>query len=288
MMRINKVLQKYNYYLIYQKALSLSSSKIYEEEVERFLIFKGDDKLNQDLVIRYLKEKKSARNKAKIITILKSFSKFLEKEMNEKPFIEDLDSPKLEKHLPKYLEIHEIKRLFDQMDEDDLTSLRDKAFFFCIYSTGIRVSEATHLNVKNINFQKNTIKVIGKRDKQRIVLINDEAKNLILKYLKMRGGSNSILFLNKKGEMMSRENAHQRFQIYTKRIGFSKPIPVHSLRHSYATHLLRAGSDLLVVSQLLGHSDLRTTEIYTHLDISTLENSYKDIFKKIEADLYEK
>lgn len=182
-------------------------------------------------------------------------------------------SPKLPKKLPRVLSIQEI----DKIIKDGL-NVEERAIFELLYSAGIRVSELTNLNMKNIDLNQKVIKVFGKGSKERIVPINKMCVDIIKKYLKkreltaLRYNSKPYLFLNDKGEKISRQKVYKIIRKQGELIG--KKISPHTVRHSFATHLLERGADLRVVQELLGHSSIVTTQIYTHISKNTLREVY--------------
>ncbi len=283
-MENKKILDDFKNYLIYKKAMSLSSCKIYTKDVERLLLLYPLKELNQDKVEEYLRNKDiKPRTLCRLISIFRVFSKFIVKEYNLDPIANNLDLPKLGLILPKDLDIEVIENLLGSMDETIPQELRDKALFETIYSTGVRISEAINIQLSDVDFINHTIKVLGKRDKERLVVIGYKALDLIKLYIreyrnKYQKTNCNTLFITKYGKTMSRVNAYKRLQIYANRIGLDKT-SIHSLRHSFATHMLKNNGDLLVVSELLGHASLKTTELYTHLTIDDLQESYEKAFE---------
>ncbi len=282
-METKNILTDFSNYLIYKRAMSLSSCKLYTKEVERLLFLIPLEDLTNDKLQEYLINKNvKPRTLCRLISIFRVFSKFIVKEYKLKPIADNIDIPKLGLTLPKDLDIEVVENLLASMDENIPQELRDKALFETIYSTGIRVSEAINIKLSDVDFINHTIKVLGKRDKERLVVIGDAALSLIKLYItnfrnKYKISTCNTLFITRRGKTMSRVNAYKRLQIYAHRINLDKA-SVHSLRHSFATHMLKNNSDLLVVSELLGHSNLKTTEIYTHLTTDDLQESYEKAF----------
>lgn len=193
--------------------------------------------------------------------------------------------PKLGTHLPVYLTIDEVDALLD-IDIVDPFSSRNKALLELMYATGLRISEVINLEFKNIDFDDCIVRVMGKGNKERIVPINDIA----IKYLKdyidnyrpllIKKNLNNYLFLNNHGNMMTRQGVFKIIKNYADIKGINKNIGPHTLRHTFATHLLENGADLRIIQELLGHSDISTTQIYTHLTNETLHNEYKEYFPR--------
>lgn len=199
--------------------------------------------------------------------------------------VEAIKLPKLGTHLPTYLTIDEVNNLLD-IEVNDPFQARNKAILELMYATGLRISEVVSLEFKNIDFDDCIVRVMGKGSKERIVPINDVA----LKYLKMyiddyrpklvKGTINNYLFLNNHGNVITRQGIFKMIKKYALEKGIKKEIGPHTLRHTFATHLLENGADLRIIQELLGHSDISTTQIYTHLTNETLHNEYKKYFPR--------
>ena len=194
-----------------------------------------------------------------------------------------LDRPKASRHLPSVLSLEQIEQLLSSIDDSTPLGIRDKALFELIYSCGLRISEACSLQVANVHLEEHLILVTGKGDKERIVPFGEIAAQKLQKYLDevrpglVKGRNISEVFVNYKGEPISRKGVWKRFQQMEALSGVHSK--VHTLRHSFATHLLAGGADLRSVQELLGHSDLSTTTIYTHVTDTQLENAHKKYFE---------
>lgn len=194
-----------------------------------------------------------------------------------------LDKPKIAKNLPKVLSIEQIDALLDSIDTSTLSGKRDDALFELIYSCGLRISEACDLKIANVHFDEKLILVHGKGDKERIVPFGERALEKMNIYLQevrpvlTKGRAVAEFFVNYRGEPISRKGVWKRFQELEKLSGVTAK--VHTLRHSFATHLLSGGADLRSVQELLGHSDLSTTTIYTHVNNEQLANAHEQYFK---------
>lgn len=194
-----------------------------------------------------------------------------------------LDKPKIAKNLPKVLSIEQIDALLDSIDTSTLSGKRDDALFELIYSCGLRISEACDLKIANVHFDEKLILVHGKGDKERIVPFGERALKKMNIYLQevrpvlTKGRAVAEFFVNYRGEPISRKGVWKRFQELEKLSGVTAK--VHTLRHSFATHLLSGGADLRSVQELLGHSDLSTTTIYTHVNNEQLANAHEQYFK---------
>lgn len=198
-----------------------------------------------------------------------------------------IDKPKASRNLPKVLTVEEIDALLDCIDKSTPSGIRDDALFELIYSCGLRISEACDLKLANVHMDEQLILVHGKGDKERIVPFGETALKKIQVYLEevrpefTKGRNVPELFVNYRGEAISRKGVWKRFQALEQMSGISAK--VHTLRHSFATHLLAGGADLRSVQELLGHSDLSTTTIYTHVTDNQLEEAHKKYFKMFET-----
>jgi len=213
---------------------------------------------------------------------IKAFYKFLtiDGKISRNP-LSRFKSPKLEKKLPQTLSIPEIEKLLDNYKDDKFNLIRTLAIIELFYATGIRVSELINLRLESINIENGWIRVIGKGTKERIVPVHKNAIKVISKYLEYRNKhfenkqASSELFLNKFGKKLSRIQVWKDIKKWAKEAGIEKNIYPHLLRHSFATHLLSGGADLRSIGEMLGHSSLNTTQIYTHLNNSELKNIHK-------------
>ena len=194
-----------------------------------------------------------------------------------------LDRPKASRHLPSVLSLEEIEKLLSSIDDSTPLGIRDQALFELIYSCGLRISEACDLKVANVHFEEQLILVHGKGDKERLVPFGEVAAQKLKKYMDqvrpelVKGRNISEVFVNYKGEPISRKGVWKRFKQLEALSGVHSK--VHTLRHSFATHLLAGGADLRSVQELLGHSDLSTTTIYTHVTDSQLLDAHKKYFE---------
>ncbi len=193
-----------------------------------------------------------------------------------------LERPKASRNLPKVLSVSQVDTILSSIDDSTPVGIRDAALFELIYSCGLRISEACSLLVQNLHLNENIILVRGKGDKERIVPFGEEAKVKLLRYINearpilTKNRIVAQLFVNYKGEPISRKGVWKKFKEIEAIAGIDAK--VHTLRHSFATHLLAGGADLRSVQELLGHSDLSTTQIYTHVEDKQLENQHKKYF----------
>jgi|TARA_X000000950_G_scaffold146440_1_gene180911 integrase/recombinase XerD len=280
-------------YLKLERGLSINSIKSYEYDLNLFKNYIESNHILKtpincksdtlkDYLYNYLSNKKS-RSQARGISALKSYFNYLifEGHIQKSP-MSDIESPKLEKKLPEVLTETEIIKLIESFDLNDNFGQRNRTIIEVLYGTGIRVSELINMKLSNILFKENIIKILGKGNKERFVPLGNIASNEINKYLKIRNRNiidskfSDILFLNRYGRGLTRSMIFKIISDSFKKITLDKKISPHTLRHSFATHLLKNGADLRTIQLILGHESITTTEIYTHLDINDLD----DVLKK--------
>lgn len=225
---------------------------------------------------------KQARSLARCLSALKQFYLWLitTNQRLDNP-TEHVHMPKLGQSLPKDLSEVEVEALLNAPDDTTALGLRDKAMLEVLYACGLRVSELIHLSLQHINLNIGWLSVKGKGNKTRLVPLGDTAKNQLLLYLKqgrpqLANHSCDALFLTRRGGYMTRQNFWYALKSYAKQAGISTPLSPHTLRHAFATHLLTHGADLRSVQMLLGHSDLSTTQIYTHVANTRLQQLHAD------------
>lgn len=219
---------------------------------------------------------------ARMFSSIRSFHQFLYSEdiLDENPALTILN-PKVSKKLPEILEETEISLIINSVHESFPFFFRDRAIIETLYSCGLRVSELCELSISNIFLDDDLIRIFGKGSKERLIPISQRAKNLINKYIihnrpkLLKGKSIDYLFLSKNGKILTRSMINKILKKYADLAGVTKKVSPHTLRHSFATHLLDGGADLRFVQALLGHSDISTTQIYTHLDKHLLKEVYK-------------
>lgn len=284
---MKRYIEKYLRYLEYEKDASPHTLICYRSDLEALSRFVGEippEKIDLLTLRRFLADLK-AKNFKKItlsrkISSLRSFFKFLCREGHLKvsPAL-SLRTPKQEKRLPKVLDVEEVTRLLES-SADDFLGLRDRAILETLYSSGLRVSELTHLDLPHIDFIGGVVKVLGKGKKERLSPIGEEALRAIHRYLEKRKGlklvrNPQILFVNKNGGRLSERSVRRVLDRAIKRTSMVTHISPHTLRHSFATHLLDRGADLRAVQELLGHQHLSTTQIYTHVTAERLKKVYE-------------
>lgn len=219
---------------------------------------------------------------ARKLATLRSFYKYCIRRsyLTEHP-LASIKTPKQEKRLPRFLTVEEINQLLATPDDNTLLGARDRAMLEAVYSTGIRVSELVDLNIGDIDFTNQAIRIKGKGKKQRVSPIGLTALMAIRKYLEMRNADPrsasfdaDALFVNKHGQRLSTRSVRRKLDKYLTECGLDPSISPHTLRHSFATHMLENGADLRSIQELLGHQSLSTTQIYTHLTAKRLKTAY--------------
>ena len=272
--------------LFIEKGLSKNTIKSYESDLKEFFAWchkihkKLPSKLTSSSINIYLgylfnKNIKSSSVNRKLST-LKAFYIFLYKQkLILKIPTEDIETPKIQKKLPSTLSENEVEKLLKAPKDKNIIELRDKAMLEMLYATGMRISELVNLKEVNVDKNRQVVKVLGKGSKERLIPFGDEALDSLQKYLHKRNSRNIYIFLNNRDNKLSRVGFWQRVKIYLKRAHLKSDITPHTLRHAFATHLLNRGADLRSVQLLLGHSDLSTTQIYTHIAKQRLSEMHK-------------
>ena len=292
-MTVQDLLDQFYTDIILVNRMSEMTAQTYRISAQEFLEWlveqriKLRDVTTQNLVYYLMKRKTDGNAEltlAKDISALRAFGEYL---VRKNYWTENcallLDRPKAGRHLPKVLSVEQTDELLSSIDTSKPLGVRDDALFEFIYSCGLRISEACSLKVSNVHFKERLILVHGKGDKERLVPFGDMAAQKLQKYMEevrpelVKGRNISEVFVNYKGEPISRKGVWKRFQEMEALSGVKAK--VHTLRHSFATHLLAGGADLRSVQELLGHSDLSTTTIYTHVTDTQLEEAHKKYFE---------
>lgn len=276
-------------YLKIDKRYSDLTVESYRTEIKGYLDFfkekniKVKDIKNSDIkdYLAYIKKgETSERTLAHNVSVIRTFYKFLlTLKIIERNPTEFLELPKLRKKLPTILSKEEVEKLLD-IDLTDCYSYRNKAMLELLYSTGLRVSELVNLELSNIDLENCTLKTIGKGNKERIIPISDYALYYVEKYINeyrgsmLKKGVNNYVFINNHGNVMTRQGFFKIIKKLAVEKNIKTPISPHTLRHSFATHLLDYGADLRSIQEMLGHSNLSTTQIYTHVSSEHLKDNY--------------
>ena len=279
---MERFVEKFIRYLDIEKNYSAHTILNYKLDLEEFQAFLGEqpvekvDYLGVRKYLAVLKEKNlSSRSVSRKLSALRTFFRFLTREgfIKSNPVASVL-SPKLDKHLPQFLTEEDTARLIESSIPATLSGLRDRAILETFYSTGIRISELVGLDCDDVDIISGIVKVRGKGKKERIVPIGEQAISAIRAYLGKKDQSSPALFLNAGRRRISDCGVRYIFRKYIRKTGIRQGISPHTLRHSFATHLLNRGADLRTVQELLGHANLGTTQIYTHLTTERLKNVY--------------
>jgi len=273
-------------YLYLERGLSPNTVASYRNDITLFLSYMESEKIPleeviPDNIIDYLAFCKntgiSSRTLARYLSSIRIFCRFLVNEglLNSDPTL-NISGPRMVQNPPTYLTLEEVDLLLCMPDEITPLGLRDRTIIELMYSSGLRASETVQLKVGMVNMEERCILVLGKGNKERIVPFGEKAYLLLKKYLQwarpvlLKSKINNNLFLNFRGEPLSRKGLWKMIKVYARLSGIKKNIKPHVLRHSFGAHLIQNGADLRVVQELLGHADISTTQIYTHLDRGTL------------------
>ena len=220
----------------------------------------------------------SSSSQARILTCLHSFYQYLlANQLIKKDPTEQLSQPKLEKKLPVFLNIQEVEKLLEAPSSSSLFGQRDRAMLELLYSCGLRVSELINLSYHNINLKEEFIRIHGKGNKERVLPMGEMAIDYLMQYetnarpVLLKNGQSDSYFLSNRGRAMSRQNFFYIIKAYANQVGIDKPLSPHSLRHAFATHLVQKGADLRSVQLMLGHSDISSTQLYTHIQNAQLK-----------------
>ena len=278
-------------YLRVEKALADNTIKSYRRDMQKFAEFL--EKKNLDTgditrsdVVNFLamlyRRGLDSRSVARALVTIRHFFRFalLEGFVKDDPAA-TIESPKFRQSLPYFLSIEEVERLLAQPDPSSTIGLRDKAMIELMYSTGIRVSELAGIRVGDLQMDSGCLRCLGKGNKERLVPVGKKALAVVAEYLQksrpelLRGGTSQHMFLNQRGRPIDRVAIWKVTGLYGKKAGLRKPLKPHTLRHSFATHLLDRGADLRSVQIMLGHADISTTQIYTHVVEERLKQVYK-------------
>lgn len=290
MLSLNNIVERFHYYLLLERKLSKISSEFYLRDTKEFLNWLKKDlaAISEEDIKRFIHylttKKRTSSTIARKISSLKSFFYFLNKEgiVSKNP-LEEIGAPKIKRKLPTVLTISEMERLFNTLEyKKDKEGIRARAMFELLYATGIRISELLNLKISDLNLEEGFIRVIGKRDKERIVPLGEPAILAIKEYLNLvrpsllnkKEISIPYLFLNKRGRKLTRMGFWKILKKYVKLASIEKKVTPHTFRHTFATHLLEGGANLRVVQELLGHSNISTTQIYTKLNKEYLKQIY--------------
>ncbi len=288
------LLKEYLTHIKLEKNLSVNTLTSYRTDIEKLIEFAELNNITDasdvsvELISRFFKEQKeqgiSSSTSSRYLSSIKGYFNYLmqNKYLLKNP-TEKLASSRKTKKLPVVLSVEEVNKILDQPDSSEVSGLRDKALLELIYSSGLRVSELINIKINDLFFNDEVIRVLGKGSKQRVVPVGSSAIKWVTNYLmsarpflEKRNRSENIVFLNKRGTKLSRMGMWKIVNFYTKQAKITKEVHPHTFRHSFATHLLEGGADLRAVQEMLGHVDISTTQIYTHIDREFIKQEHRD------------
>ena len=291
-MEIVDAIDLFHQYILVEKGLSKQTWISYLEDIQAFFTYFSNKKTTDDLsetdLYEFLKYElalgKTVSTALRRLSSTRGFYVFLKKEGYYTGSIPDIETPKKPKHLPNCLSEEEVDKLLAAPDLTSPSGIRDKAMLETMYSSGLRVTELLKLEKGQVNLNKGVVIVFGKGAKERKVPLSDYAVEYIKKYLsevrnKSENKGSKYLFLNKKGEPISRVYFFRQVRKYSELAGITTQVSPHTLRHSFATHLLNHGAQLRIVQSMLGHTNIATTQIYTHVSSEKLKADYDKIMK---------
>ncbi len=290
---MEELIDEFINYLSVERGLSQNTQTSYKRDLNKYISYLKSKGINSmqtttrkqitDFIMNLKDNGLSANSISRNLAAIKSFHRFLVIERYIKDDVTSvMDSPKLWKKLPEVLNLEEVERLLSKPNLRDWLGIRDKAALELMYATGMRVSELVDLKLDNVNLDVGFIKCKGKGQKERIIPVGRKAITAIERYLnkirpKLVKKKENVqhLFLTRLGRKMSRQTFWKIIKKYLKRAKIKKEVSPHTLRHSFATHLLERGADLRVVQELLGHANISTTQIYTHINKERLKSIHK-------------
>lgn len=290
----DELIERFLEFIKFEKGLSQSTVSAYKRDLSQYLEFIR--KINKDIhtitsqdITEFLWQLKERNLKTNSIyrksSCIAQFHKFLiAEEITKNNPIESVSRPKLQRKLPQVLSYEEVEKLLNFVPKKKFNDIRNKAMLEVLYATGMRVSELVNLKFNQLDIANKYIRVVGKGSKERIVLLNPKSIHALKEWLAIRERkfNNKIaseykeyVFLSKLGRPISRVDFWEQLKNYVRQAGITKNVSPHTLRHSFATHMLKYGADLRVVQELLGHADISTTQIYTHIDKQHLKEIHK-------------
>ena len=274
--------------LTYVKNYSLNTVKSYETDCnlfQNYLKKRDISSASSDEIRSYFRSltNKSDKTLARTMSSLRAFYDYLiQRNIIKNNPMDNITSPKISKYLPEVLTIEEVEKLLE-LEPKDAFTFRNRCILELLYSTGLRITELVTLKFENISIDDALIKVMGKGSKERIVPMNDITCNYLKKYIEevrpamIKKEQTDYIFLNNHGKQLTRQAVFLMIKSRAREVGIKREISPHTLRHSFATHLLQNGADIRFIQELLGHSDVATTEIYTHIANETLKKDYNDL-----------
>lgn len=287
---IDNAIADYLHYIRIERGLSDNTIKSYQQDLKQFSVYMTAENLNLNAVdhvviltwLNQLRELNKSNNSViRMVTSLRKFFGYLLQEnvIRHNP-MSDVKPPKKAEHLPAVLSVAEIDTLLQVPTEKTALGLRNRALIEVMYATGLRVSELVNLKMSDLHLQLGLIQTIGKGDKERIIPIGEIATEWLERYFShsrltlLKDKVSPFVFLNDRGTQLSRQGVWKIIKNLVSAAGIDKDVSPHTLRHSFATHILENGADLRIVQELLGHADISTTQIYTHISKKRLSEVY--------------
>ncbi|MDR2644875.1 MAG: site-specific tyrosine recombinase XerD [Endomicrobium sp.] len=288
MLDYKKLLKDFVLYIVVEKGLSKNTVLAYRTDILKFIAFAEKKQISlencqhQDITDFLWAEKLGGfkpKSLYRLVESLRQFYKFLNYEdiIKNNPTLY-LTSPKIPENLPSMLTFDEVIHLLNAVTDEDEVNIRNRAMLELLYATGLRVSELINLKFSNINLQDNFLRIIGKGSKERLIPFGEKARSFINIYLLKRkpyASHEDNIFISRLGKKLSRVEFWRQLKNIVKKAGINKNITPHTLRHSFATHLLAGGADIRFVQEMLGHASIATTQIYTHLDKDKIIQQHK-------------
>lgn len=289
---MDDLLDSFLSYLVVEKGLSENTLESYGRDLKKFLLFiksRGTTSAREikygDILDFMARSREEGLNATTIVRSMVSVKQFFKYLLSEKVLSEDptahIKTPKMKKAIPGVISLDDVESILGAPDESTPEGLRDAAMLEILYATGIRVSELIGLKLNDVNFELGFVVVYGKGSKERVVPIGDKAREKLLSYLRdsrpalLKGREAKALFVTRRGGGMTRQGFWKIIKAQALKAGVTKKISPHTLRHSFATHLLERGADLRTIQVMLGHSDISTTQIYTHVESERLKEIHK-------------
>lgn len=295
---MDEQVMEYLHYLLIERGLSDNTRKSYQRDLNQYLVFLHNEEIkdwqsvDRFTIVAFLQflqeENKSAATITRMVTSLRRFHQFLRQErfVDHDP-MQHIESPKKRQKLPDTLNVNEVERLIETPDTKKVLGIRDRAILEVMYATGMRVSELIGVKLNDLHLSMGLLQTTGKGDKERIVPLGDIAIQWIETYLDearpllcQKHPEEEHLFVNGHGTGLSRQGIWKNLKALVLKAGIMKNVTPHTLRHSFATHLLENGADLRTVQELLGHADISTTQIYTHITKKRMADVYKQYFPR--------
>jgi integrase/recombinase XerD len=288
----HQLLDRFYNYMVVERRLSLNTIESYSRDLTKYLLFveskkgrrfKDCSRIDLLIFLNTLKKKGlSSRSLSRMLSSIKTFYNFLISDgiLTRNPF-QDIQTPRIEQKLPSVLTLDEVDALINAPDTVTPIGMRDRTLLEVLYATGLRVSELVSLKMSNVNLEAGFVVLIGKGSKERVVPLGEEAVSWLKRYIKesrpelLSGKINSYIFINRSGDSLSRQGFWKVIKKHCLNAGIVKKVSPHILRHSFATHILEGGADLRSIQIMLGHSDISTTQIYTHIAKDSLKKLHK-------------